>query len=109
VDTIQKQLSVNEWCRSDYCSEITFTHVSSGHNVRLEFNGDDGSEHDFTGAENFGIVIKSDCMPFRRNDEKAHFRLYKELFSKIPWKKRGFRIEDDNPVPLPKVRILRMK
>jgi len=57
----------------------------------------------------YQVTLQSTVFGIRAKDERAHKKLFKKTWQKIPWRKEGFWLKGGTRIPIHRFRPLRMK
>jgi hypothetical protein len=73
------------------------------------FQATKDADEDSRNRKIYEMIFKSQFIGFRDRQESLHRRLFREVFHRIPWEKRGYWLEDSSRIPIGKHKILRTK
>jgi hypothetical protein len=109
IEKVKQRFSGDGWDFVE-CDNRFFIHYNSVESdVEVVFKEIKYSNEESRKTEKYKITFKSACFSFRTKGEVNHQQLCETVFSRIPWKKRGFLIKEGNRFPILRKIRLRLK
>ena len=98
-----------DWYFSENTHRIEILYGPNGQEINVSFQEVKYDSKRNKDIETYHIVFESPFFGYKANDERAHQELYEKTMQKIPWRKKGFWLEDGSLIPQTRVKVLRMK
>lgn len=101
--------SNEDCCFFENTHRIEILYGPNNQKINVSFKEEKYASERDKDVEKYHIVFESTFFGYKTPDEKSHKELCEKIIQKIPWKKQGFWLQDNVPIPIPRFKTLRMK
>jgi hypothetical protein len=108
-DALRTLFNGDDWYFSENSHRTVITYGPNKLDINVSFEKMEYCSETDRQVETYHVVLEAIFFGYKIGEEKAHQKVCKKAFDKIPWKKLGVLLQDNREIPIPRSTILRRK